>query len=61
MQILMRIGRTRLKTSEDPDEDIPGLPSHLDTLLDQPYTSEASLAIDRWHNYVELEWSVPLE
>lgn len=39
------------------EEELPELPEHLDSLLDLPYTKDASIAIDKWHNYIEIEWS----
>lgn len=36
----------------------PALPEWLEPLLNQPWTPEASLAVDRWIAYVEAEFSI---
>lgn len=35
---------------------LPPLPPHLDRLLDQDWTPQASAAVDRWLAYVEAEF-----
>ncbi len=34
----------------------PPLPGHLDQLLKQPWSSDASMRVDRWLHYSQLEF-----
>lgn len=38
--------------------NLPELPAWLDNLLDQPFSRENSLEVDRWLAYLSTEWEV---
>ena len=54
--------KSLLRASQQPDrtqpEASPVLPEHLDKLLDEPWTPEASRQIDLWSWYVQQEFEV---
>ncbi len=38
--------------------NLPELPAWLDDLLNQPFSRENSLKVDRWLEYLSMEWGV---
>lgn len=61
---LQQHGRSLLPTSSILSEQsqqqttVPSLPPHLDKLIDQPWSKEASLLLDSWLWYIQREFEL---